>query len=84
MLVRGCPLFSPFVTMLTPPYSSCEYREGCEWREAKAREIAERFGVAHEEGSHEVESSGELSEESQDTDTSYRHKGTVDVAASMF
>ena len=70
--------------MLTPPCSSCEYRKGCEWREAKAREIAERFGVPHEEVSYEVESSEELSEESQDTDASYRHKGAVDVAASMF
>lgn len=70
--------------MLILAYSSCEYREGCEWREAKAREIAERFGVIHEEGS--LESGSESGEESDDTDDSesHRHKGDADVVASMF
>ncbi|VDC02080.1 unnamed protein product [Peniophora sp. CBMAI 1063] len=64
---------------------SCEYRDGCEWREAKAREIAERFGVIYEEGSHEHESASESSgDETDESEGLHRRKAGVDVVASMF
>lgn len=82
MLVR-LPVGSLVTSLLIVSYSSCEYREGCEWREAKAREIAEKFGVIHEEELHELDGVSESDEDSEDTDYSHVHKGGVN-AASMF
>jgi hypothetical protein len=50
-----CALY-PCVAALTT-CSSCEYREGCEWREMKAREAQEKYV---ERKSRQMEDSGDF------------------------